>query len=47
MLPEPFAETPPLSHRQRFKDIMISFGFSVAITSVYTALLIALKTWFN
>ena len=47
MLPEPFAETPPPSVRQRFKDIMISFGFSVAITSVYTVVAITLKTWLN
>ena len=47
MLPEPFAETPPLSVRRRFKDIMISFGFSVAITSVFTVVSIALKTWLD
>ncbi len=43
----PHFETPPMPLQMLFKLLMVLAGFSVAITSVFTAVFIALRMWFD
>jgi hypothetical protein len=51
MAPTPFEHLTSHLRREglpmRFKLLMVLAGFSVAITSVFTAVFIALKMWFD